>query len=231
MEVSPDSPRKGPPHNPGLRDLIEAKQRWSSQLSPEAAQKGFRGWHERGYLPHRDEPGLVQFVTFRLVGAFPAALRSEWEALYKIEQDRERRRRLEAYLDLGRGECCLRRREVARLVQEALLFGHGRRYDLRAWVVMPNHMHVLFQISTVSMSEIVRAWKSCTARKANRLLGRAGCLWQEDYWDTYIRNADHELKARRYIEVNPVKAGLAREPRDWPWSSARFRDEYARLRI
>lgn len=60
--------------------------------------RGFRGWHERGYLPHRDEPGLTQFVTLHLADSFPATLRAEWEALLEVEDDRERRLQLEAYL-------------------------------------------------------------------------------------------------------------------------------------
>lgn len=93
---------------------------------------GFRGWHEHGYLPHRDEPGLTQFVTFHLADSYPRALRSEWEALLKVEDDRERRAQLEAYLDKGRGECHLRDPRIGRLVDEALRFYHGKRYDLRA---------------------------------------------------------------------------------------------------
>ena len=84
--------------------------------------KGFKGWHERGYLPHRDEPGLTQFVTFQLLDAFPAALRSEWAALLAVEDQREQRKKLESRLDRGQGECCLRRPELAKLVEGALRF-------------------------------------------------------------------------------------------------------------
>jgi len=106
----------GPPHNPGLRELIAGKRRWSSFLNSKDAKAGYRGWHERGYLPHRDEPGLTQFVTFRLFDSFPESLRSEWEHLWKIEDEFERRRELEAYLDKGHGECYLRRPDIADLV-------------------------------------------------------------------------------------------------------------------
>ena len=88
----PSKPRRpGPPHNPGVRDLVEGKRRWSSPPKPEDAKRGFRAWNERGYLPHRDEPGLTQFVTFRLADSFPQELRSEWEQLLKIEDDQQRR--------------------------------------------------------------------------------------------------------------------------------------------
>jgi REP element-mobilizing transposase RayT len=214
-----------------VRELVAGKRRWSSPPKREDARRGFRGWHERGYLPHRDEPGLTQFVTFRLADAFPAARRSEWEALWAIENDRERRAQLEAYLDQGHGECHLRRPEIAALVEDALRHYHGQRYELRAWVVMPNHVHLLFKVANVPMSNILEDRKRYTAREANKVLGRRGAFWQADYWDTYMRDAAHELTSRRYIENNPVKAFLVRAPKDWPWSSARFRDELGALRL
>ena len=170
-----------PPYNPGVRDLVAGKHAWSRPLPQDAIERGFLGWHENGYLPHRDEPGLVQFVTFRLADAFPAELRWEWGALLKIEDDRKRRIELEAYLDRGRGECHLRRPEVAQLVEGALLFRHGVDYDLRAWAVMPNHVHLLFCVQDVPMWRLVDAWKGYTAKKVNKLLGRKGTIWQDGY--------------------------------------------------
>ena len=209
-----------------MRDLVEGKRRWSSRPKTDDAKNGFRGWHERGYLPHRDEPGLTQFVTFRLADTFPESLRSEWEHLWRIEDDRERRTELEAYLDRGRGECYLRQSEAAEVVETALRFFHGGRYELRAWCVMPNHAHVLFKVDCVPMAEILESWKKHTAQKVNRLLNRRGKLWKEDYWDTYMRDAEHERKTVRYIESNPMKAKLVMDPKDWSWSSARFRDQF-----
>jgi REP element-mobilizing transposase RayT len=228
----PPKPRRpGPPHNPGVRDLVEGKRRWSSPPKPEDAKQGFRGWNERGYRPHRDEPGLTQFVTFRLADSFPEALRSEWEHLLKIENDQQWRAELESYLDKGRGECHLRQPEIAQLVEDAVRFFHGERYDLRAWAVMPNHVHALFKVDATPMAEIMESWKKHTAQKANRLLGRRGEFWQADYWDTFMRDSEHELETRRYIESNPAKAGLVLNPKTWPWSSARFRDEFGVLRM
>lgn len=63
VSLPPKPRRPGPPHNPGVRDLVSGKRQWSSRAEIEDARKGFRGWHERGYLPHRDEPDLTQFVT------------------------------------------------------------------------------------------------------------------------------------------------------------------------
>jgi len=229
MSETPKSRQPGPPHNPGVRELVSGKRQWSSSPNREDAALGFQGWHERGYLPHRDEPGLTQFVTFHLADSFPAALRSEWEALLQVEDDRERRRQFEKYLDLGRGECHLRRTDIAKLVEDAFRFHHAQWYDLLSWVIMPNHVHFLIKVGDTSLSKIVKELKRYPAREANKILRREGAFWADDYFDIYMRDAEHELKTRRYIENNPVKARLAREPKDWTWSSARFRDEYGRL--
>ncbi len=216
------------PYNPGLYHLVQSKRQWQRGPEQPRLPVGFAGWHQRGYLPHRDEPGLVQFVTFRLADAFPAALRTEWASLLEIEDDHTRARQLEGYLDRGRGESHLRRPEVAKVVSQALWFFHGTRYDLEAWVVMPNHVHVLFT-QYAPLGRVVGGWKSYTARQANRLRHRTGQFWAVDYWDTYMRDDAHTTRTRRYIENNPVKAHLVREPAQWPWSSAPWRDDFGRL--
>jgi REP element-mobilizing transposase RayT len=221
--------RPGPPHNPGVRNLVRNKRAWDAPANRAAERLGFRGWHERGYLPHRDSPRLVQFVTCNLVDAFPAALRSEWQAFLKLENERERRQELEDYLDRNHGECWLRRPEIAALVEGNWRYFHPLRYELRAWCVMPNHIHVLFRVAAMPMSRVMKQAKSFTANEANKLLQRDGAFWMEDYFDTCIRSAEHEKSVVHYIENNPVKARLVREARQWPWSSARFRDEHGQL--
>jgi len=94
---------------------------------------------------------------------------------------------------------------------------------------MPNHLHFLIKVGEVPLSKIVRELKRYTAREANKILQSKGEFWFADYFDTYMRDAEHELKTCRYIENNPVKALLVREPAEWLWSSARFRDKYGRL--
>jgi hypothetical protein len=60
---------------------------------------------------------------------------------------------------------------------------------------------------------------------------RAALQWQREYWDTFMRDAEQENKAIRYIENNPVKTKLCRLPDDWPFTSARYRDKLNRLLI
>ncbi|HEX3146381.1 MAG TPA: transposase [Pyrinomonadaceae bacterium] len=129
--------------------------------------------------------------------------------------------RIEAYLDRGAGECHLRDPRVANVVQSGLLHFDGERYRLSAWVVMPNHVHLLAApLPNYSLSGIIHSIKSYTSQEANKLLARRGRFWFEDYFDRYVRNAQHFDNAVSYIESNPVRAGLCKAPWEWPWSSA-----------
>ena len=134
----------------------------------------------------------VSFSLSRSAGRMPSrrSCDQEWEALLRIEDDRKRRIELEAYLDKGRGECHLRRTEVAAIVERSLLFGHQVQYELRAWVIMPNHVHLLFLVRDVPMCQLVDAWKGFTAKAANKILGRKGQLWQRGYWEQCHLNGD-----------------------------------------
>lgn len=187
-----------------------------------------RGWHSRGYLPHFDGGEIWQTVTFRLADSFPTERLETWQwelrLLPKERSDRELHRRIEEYLDQGHGACHLRRPDIAAMVQAALLFFEAQRYRLDAWAVMPNHVHVLFlPFAQWSLSQIVHSWKSYSAKKANRMLGRSGAFWQEDCRDRYIPDEEHFLAARAYIEDNPVKARLCTRAGEWPFGSARLR--------
>ena len=235
-----------------LHQFVEGKNRWSRPLTDEERVLGFPGWHERGSLPHCDFPGLVQFVTFRLVDSMPVSRRGEWEHLLAIEDLRQKRTKLESYLDRGVGECHLRDSRIAKLCEEALLFFHNERYELLAWCVMPNHVHVLAHVWQTPLWKMVAAWKKFAARKAGELFraerrfpnrrvefektispnwssALRSSFWEREYWDTFMRGEDQEKKAIRYIEGNPVKAKLCPAAKDWPHSSTRFRDRYQRL--
>ncbi len=86
---------------------------------------------------------------------------------------------------------------------------------------MPNHFHIAFrQKPGVLLEKIMHSIKSFTAQEANKLLGRQGKFWQEEYFDRYIRDGRHFAAVVRYIEMNPVKAGLCERPEDWKYSSA-----------
>ena len=110
------------------------------------------------------------------------------------------------------------------MVEESLLDRDGIDYNLSVWVVMPNHTHFLLRrFEDKKIEDIMDAHKGYTAHKANEYLNRRGQFWMEEYFDRFIRNEEHYWKTVQYIENNPVKARLCKEPSDWPFSSASFR--------
>ncbi len=205
--------------------MTEAWKKRNVLSKAKAQQLGITGWHSRGYLPHFDGGEIAQTVTFRLFDSMPQTVLEQWkEELAQLPPetfDRERRKRIDAYLDRGYGSCYLREGRIAEIAQNALLHFEGERYALHAWVVMPNHLHVLFTPKAGwEMSQITQAWKSFTAHECNKMLQRTGEFWQREPFDRFIRDETHFATAIAYIENNPVKAGLCERAEDWQWSSA-----------
>lgn len=185
-----------------------------------------KGWYTRGYLPHFDGGTIrTQFITFRLFDSLPKSI------LDKISQELEVRKPenisretfllAERYLDKGVGECFLRRHEIATIVKDTLEKFDGERYRLNAWVIMPNHAHVMLRPNEgEKLEKIMHSIKSFTASEANKVLRRRGPFWMREAFDRYIRDSGHFRRVLRYIENNPVKAGLCERPEDWEFSSA-----------
>ncbi len=193
---------------------------------PTEVREPRKGFCTRGYLPHVDL-ALTQFITFRLHDSFPASRLERWRAELGAMDEEERRRetyrRTEAYVDSGRGACCLQNPEVARIVEDQIRYHDGVRYDLQAWTLMPNHVHLLATIwEGFLLPKVVQSWKARSARQVNERLGRKGPFWGRDYYDRYVRDASHLANCLRYIDMDPVKAGLCTEPSQWAWGSARF---------
>jgi putative transposase len=113
--------------------------------------------------------------------------------------------------------------EARDLVLEHILREHGKRIDLLALVVMPDHVHLLLTALRdengwpVQLFEIMQCLKSCTAHRINKPLHRSGPVWEEESFDHVLRS-DESLKEKcEYIRQNPVRAGLVQEPEDYRW--------------
>ena len=172
-----------------------------------------------GNLPHWRQEDVTYFITFRLADSLPQVKldlwrreRDDWLARhpephdYVLRKDYHERfvERFQKWLDAGYGECVLKRPEVRGVVAEALKHFVDSRYALREWTVMPNHVHVIVTpIAGYDMSDILHSWKSYTANKLNRLLGRSGTLWQKETFDHIVRSPDGLERIEHYIHENP----------------------------
>jgi len=129
---------------------------------------------------------------------------------------------MDRYLDLApTGPRFLSQPEIAELVIHSLHKGVGlHHYDLGAWVIMANHVHVLL-LPIINPALLLKSLKGATAREANKLLNRTGQhFWQAESYDHWVRNEQEYSRIVDYIELNPVKAGLVQCPEDYQWSSA-----------
>jgi REP element-mobilizing transposase RayT len=176
------------------------------------------------YLPHWQQPGKLYFITFHLGDSLPAEKLERWqnekaawmsshpepwdEAMedecHALFSDR-----IEEYLDAGYGSCLLRQPRAAQIMADALLHFDGIRYRLSSFAIMPNHVHVLVRLfEGQDLGALLHSWKGFSANRINGALGRAGHLWQLDYWDRLIRGERHFFKVLSYIRNNPTKAHL-----------------------
>ncbi len=175
-------------------------------------------------LPHWQQHGVFCFVTWRLADSLPAGRLAEWRSERAVwllahpepwsdttesEYHRHFTSRFDHWLDEGAGSCLLRDPLLAVIVADALRHFEGERYAIASFVVMPNHVHVLFRLLPPHrLQDVVKSWKGFTAREINRRTARTGALWGEDYWDRLIRNSAHFQRCMEYISSNPEKAGL-----------------------
>lgn len=180
--------------------------------------------HTENRLPHRQQQAVTYFLTFHLADSMPDDVRSRWvherdawlrthPGRLTLQQDLEYHRRfsgaMERWLDAGHGACVLRSPRCAEAVADALHHFDGERCYQYAWVIMPNHIHVLMAPCALwRIEQLVHSWKRFTARRINELLGREGVFWQRDYFDRIVRDEKHFGNCVRYIRRNPEKAGL-----------------------
>ncbi|MGB6220501.1 transposase [Haloferula sp.] len=175
----------------------------------------------KGNLPHWQQGSTWIFVTWRLADSLPKSVvekllieKMQWEESHpkpwSAEEQKEHNRlftlRFESLLDEAHGSCFLRDPAISQIVAAAFHHFNGHRYQLDSYVVMPNHVHVLFQpLGEHPSADILHSWKRFTAREINQTLEQTGQLWQHESWDRLIRSYKHFAWARNYIERNPAK--------------------------
>jgi REP element-mobilizing transposase RayT len=173
--------------------------------------------YQRAYLPHWHPENSAIFVTWRLYGSRPPSppeLRSLSAGKRFVAEDQA--------LERSAGPHHLKNPDIACVVASAIKYGADplHLYDLHAWVVMSNHVHILIE-PRVPISRITESIKRYSAREANKILGLTGQpFWQIESYDHWVRTSEEFDNIVRYIEFNPVKAGLVASPEEYAWSSA-----------
>ena len=206
----------------------------------------------RRHLPHYQPPEAIYHVVFRLAGSLPAEVVEQLcqarlthektiggigDERGKLEEYRTHQQahfeRFEQLLDsCATGPRWLQEQEVASIVAEAIHYRDKREYDLIAFCIMPNHVHMVFDhagvaergsvgrrgSSTYRVTRILENLKWYTALKANRSLGRSGLFWQHESYDHVVRNGEELEHTIWYVLNNPVKARLVDSWEQWPWT-------------
>jgi putative transposase len=191
-----------------------------SEPRPSAFDWNLAWMDHRDNLPHVRQVNALYFVTFRLGDSLPAERvavlqqqREQWlrrnPAPHTAAQKQEYRAiwtvKVERLLDAGHGSCVLRDPVVRAALEQILRRGDGSYFGLGDFVIMPNHVHVLVHpLGTHALGDIMKAWKSTSARQFGKLLGRKGSYWMDEYFDHAVREGTSERFAR-YIQKNPER--------------------------
>ena len=185
-----------------------------------------------GNLPHWRQDGVTYFVTFRTIDSIPQSKLREWRrehdawiahnpephsADLRRTYNRLFTERLHEWLDAGYGKCVLREASLRRIVEEALQYFDGKRYQLDEYVVVPNHVHaIVTPLGSHELSSVLHSWKSYTATQINRRLRVSGKFWQQESFDHIVRSPGQLERIRAYIrdhrEFERERAWKARLP-------------------
>ena len=175
---------------------------------------------KNGKLPHWNQNGCVQFVTFRLADSLPQVKLAEyremkenwikahpepWDKATQDEYDRTIGCTIDKWLNSGYGRCILKDESARTIIANAILHFNGDRYNVHAYVIMPNHVHVL--VSPMGENEIqtiVESWKKFSAHGLNKLFLSQGAVWCREHFDRMIRNEQDFFDKLNYIVNNPI---------------------------
>ncbi len=173
----------------------------------------------RKNLPHWEQEGKIQYLTFRLADSLPRQVvdRYRWEKenflrLHPRPWDEVTRCQyselvsnpIEGFLDAGYGACVLKEPMVRQFLIDSINYYDGERFLVLAYVIMPNHVHMLcVAIDGYGIDETISSMMRFSATGINRHLGRKGKLWQSEPFDSLVRNPLHYNHCLEYIRHNP----------------------------
>lgn len=207
----------------------------------------YREYYRRN-LPHYQPRGATFLVNFRLNGSLPTEVTEKLKAksdeikqriskiadpgerfkIRDIEQGKLFGKWDDALHSTGHGPFLLQEDRVAEIVANSIRYHDGEWFDVIAFCIMPNHVHLVIapyeksEETDYSLSKIMHNIKRNSAKQANQTLGRAGTFWQHESYDHVVRDAAELERIIKYILNNPVKAGLVDEWTQWKWSYCKY---------
>lgn len=185
-----------------------------------------RYFHRRN-LPHLHYNEGDYFVTFRLKDSLPLKLIEELRnSLEKnpVElsiKEKKLFKRYDDLLDSGNyGENSLLDKQVATIIKKAIEKYENELFQIICYCIMPNHVHIVFTIldNGKTLSDIMKLIKGSSAISINKLLDRKGNLWQAESFDRLIREEKELYNIVKYVLLNPVKANLVSDWKDWKYT-------------
>jgi REP element-mobilizing transposase RayT len=213
----------------------------------------FYSEHWGGRLPHIYVAGASFFITFCLYNSLPSEVAKRLEeerTLIKkefclrksrienfdiheqIELKAEQRKMHAIFFDrydkalehYAKKEDILLNAEVAQIVADKMQDLDGKYYDLMAYCIMSNHVHLLIDTQHYDISQkkqtvsyFMQLLKGGTAFQINKVIERNGTVWQKESYDHIVREGEEE-RILQYILNNPVKANLVKHWKDWQFT-------------
>ena len=175
-------------------------------------------------LPHLVAEFGRYSVTIRCANSLPKDISKRLEEIHLAQKEvnaqsheahllqRKLFLTLEKYADAGLGFTPFKEPHVADYMQHFLESYERDGMRFSAWVIMPNHIHLLTEpVGFISVDSFMKAWqgfKGITGQRLNRLLNRSGPFWQTEWYDRLIRDEVEYRKWIAYLAANPLKAGL-----------------------
>lgn len=204
-------------------------------------------------LPHFQPPGYAFFITFRLHGTLPKEVVNRLKAMRekelklvagydnpKVKREKysefkkEYFKLYDNYLDkASTGSSWLKDTRIAEIVKSSIHFRDEKEYDLIAYSIMSNHVHLVVipiveriadslnpenKENLYIVTKILQGLKKYTARECNKLLNREGSFWQHESYDHVVRDSKALWGIVDYVLNNPVKAGLVNTWQEWKHS-------------
>ena len=194
-------------------------------------------------LPHFQPEGAIFAITFRLAFSLPHTIKEKLKEekkefdrvsssltgpklqVYIDEFERKYFEEFDNFLDkYSKSPTWLSIDTVANEVVNSIHYLEKQLYDLHAYSIMPNHVHMIFQPikdkneEFHSLSRIMYSMKRYTATSCNKLLKRKGQFWHHENYDHFIRDDKDLAYQLNYLFHNPVKARLIDEAQNWKYT-------------